>query len=40
MLRPPRFSAPTRVRLRLVGAASQRVDDAVDAKVDEADPGA
>ena len=39
MLRPPRFSAPTRVRLRLVGAASQRVDDAVDAKVDEADPG-
>ena len=39
MLRPPRFSAPTRVRLRLVGAASQRADDAVDAKVDEVDPG-
>jgi hypothetical protein len=39
MLRPPRFSAPARVRLRLVGAAGQRVDDAVDAKVDEVDPG-
>jgi hypothetical protein len=39
MLRPPRFSAPARVRLRLVGAASQRADDAVDARVDEVDPG-
>jgi hypothetical protein len=39
MLRPPRFTAPARVRLRLVGAASQRADDAVDAKVDEVDPG-
>jgi hypothetical protein len=39
MLRPPRFSAPARVRLRLVGAASRRAADAVDARVDEVDPG-
>jgi hypothetical protein len=39
MLRPPRFSAPARVRLRLVGSASQHAADAVDAVVDEADPG-
>jgi len=39
MLRPPRFTAPARVRLRLVGSAGARPADAVDAKVDEADPG-
>lgn len=39
MLRAPRFSAPARVRLRLVGAAAVRPGDAVDAKVDEVDPG-
>lgn len=39
MLRPPRFSAPARVRLRLVGAASRTATEAVEARVDEADPG-
>jgi hypothetical protein len=39
MLRPPRLSAPARVRLRLVGSAGRGPTDAVDAVVDEADPG-
>ena len=36
--RPPRFSAPARVRLRLVGSAALSAGDAVDARVDEVDP--
>lgn len=36
--RPPRFTAPARVRLRLVGAEALAPDDAVDALVDEAEP--
>jgi len=38
MLHPPRFSAPARVRLRLVDAAALRADGAVDARVDEIEP--
>jgi hypothetical protein len=38
MLRPPRFSAPVRVRLRLVGSAAPSATAAVDAKVDDVDP--
>jgi hypothetical protein len=36
--RAPRFTAPARVRLRLVGADAVATDDAVDALVDEAEP--
>ena len=36
--RAPRFTAPARVRLRLVGADAVATDDAVDAVVDEAEP--
>lgn len=39
MLRPPRYSAPARVQLRLVGAAGREPADAVDARVDDVDPG-
>lgn len=38
LLRPPRFTAPTRVRLRLVGAEATSADGAVDARVDEVEP--
>jgi hypothetical protein len=37
---PPRFSAPARCRLRLVGAAAEHPRGAVPARVDEIDPGA
>ena len=36
--RPPRFSAPARVRLRLVDAAAVQAAGAVDARVDEVEP--
>ena len=36
--RPPRFSAPTRCRLRLVGAATLDATAAVDARIDEVRP--
>ena len=38
MLRSPRFTAPARVQLRLVDAATLQADGAVDARVDEVEP--
>ena len=40
MRRPPRLSAPARVRLRLVGSGATSPDGAVPARVDEIDPAA
>lgn len=40
LLRAPRFSPPTRVRLRFVGAASTDVSTAPDARIDEQDAAA
>lgn len=39
MLRPPRLTPPARVRVRFVGAEATGIDGAVDARIDEADPG-
>jgi len=38
LARPPRFTAPSRVRLRLVDAASVQAGGAADARVDEVEP--
>ncbi|MGM7697896.1 hypothetical protein [Microbacterium sp. A84] len=40
MLRAPRFTPPTRVRVRFVGAESTGVDGARDARIDESDASA